>query len=130
MVPGQVVCAPHNALRLQRQLQPQLRARLPPSIGLTQSSCPLCARTLFRAPLSQDKFVQKEHLAKHSIPMPEFMSCPTLDAAHEAGRKFGYPLMLKNRKLAYDGRGNAVAKTEDEVPAAWEKLGGKEVCGG
>jgi phosphoribosylaminoimidazole carboxylase len=40
--------------------------------------------------------------------------------------RFGYPLMLKSRKLAYDGRGNAVAKSKSDVPEAFAKLG---VCG-
>ena len=26
--------------------------------------------------------------------------------------------MIKSRRLAYDGRGNAVANSEDEIPAA------------
>ena len=33
------------------------------------------------------------------------MSVPDLAAAKEAGIKFGYPYMLKARKLAYDGKG-------------------------
>jgi len=30
-----------------------------------------------------------------------------------AGDRFGYPLMLKSKKLAYDGRGNAVISSPD-----------------
>ena len=37
--------------------------------------------------------------------------------------RFGYPLMLKSRKMAYDGKGNAVAKTESDIPEAFQKLG-------
>lgn len=29
------------------------------------------------------------------------------EAAVEAGADFGYPFMLKTKRLAYDGRGNA-----------------------
>ena len=35
--------------------------------------------------------------------------------------------MLKNKKLAYDGRGNAVVKTAEDVETAFQKLGGKEL---
>lgn len=31
---------------------------------------------------------------------------------------FGYPLMIKSKRLAYDGRGNAVAKSKDEITLA------------
>ena len=35
--------------------------------------------------------------------------------------------MLKAKKLAYDGRGNAVAKTEHDVEDAYNKLGGTDI---
>ncbi|KAL3617574.1 hypothetical protein CASFOL_037895 [Castilleja foliolosa] len=38
--------------------------------------------------------------------------------------EFGYPLMIKSKRLAYDGRGNAVAKNEDEISLAVNALGG------
>ena len=41
--------------------------------------------------------------------------------------RFGYPLMLKAKKLAYDGKGNAVAKTEHDVEEAFTKLGGTDI---
>ncbi|KAL7584508.1 hypothetical protein Lser_V15G44407 [Lactuca serriola] len=36
----------------------------------------------------------------------------------KAGEQFGYPLMVKSRRLAYDGRGNAVAKSEQVLTSA------------
>ena len=41
-----------------------------------------------------------------------------LEGAKRAGDLFGYPLMLKSKRLAYDGRGNAVAKSEEELASA------------
>jgi phosphoribosylaminoimidazole carboxylase len=38
---------------------------------------------------------------------------------------FGYPLMLKSRRLAYDGRGNAVVQSAEGVAAAWAQLAPK-----
>lgn len=35
-----------------------------------------------------------------------------------AGELFGYPLMIKSKRLAYDGRGNAVANSQDELSSA------------
>lgn len=35
--------------------------------------------------------------------------------------------MLKAKKLAYDGKGNAVAKTEQDVEEAFIKLGGTDI---
>lgn len=77
--------------------------------------------------LIQDKYLQKVHLSERSIPLPEFLSCPTIDKAREAGSRFGYPLMLKNRLLAYDGRGNAVAESENDIEKAFASLGGTSI---
>ena len=55
------------------------------------------------------------------------MEITDIDSGREAGLKFGYPFMLKNRKLAYDGKGNAVVKNEGELEQAINKLGGSEL---
>jgi hypothetical protein len=39
-----------------------------------------------------------------------------------ACRKMGYPLMLKARGNSYDGKGNAVVKTEADAQAAFDQL--------
>ncbi|CAK7341021.1 unnamed protein product [Dovyalis caffra] len=72
----------------------------------------------------QDKYLQKVHFSQHGIPLPEFMQIDDLEGAKRAGDLFGYPLMLKSRRLAYDGRGNAVAKSEEELSPAVNALGG------
>ncbi|XP_044482131.1 phosphoribosylaminoimidazole carboxylase, chloroplastic-like [Mangifera indica] len=72
----------------------------------------------------QDKFLQKVHFSQHGIPLPEFMQIDDLESARRAGDQFGYPLMIKSKRLAYDGRGNAVAKSEEELSFAITALGG------
>ena len=62
-------------------------------------------------------------MAAHGIALPEFVSVPNYEAAMKAGKEFGYPFMLKNRRLAYDGRGNAVVKSENDILDALLKLG-------
>jgi phosphoribosylaminoimidazole carboxylase len=75
----------------------------------------------------QDKYLQKAHLLDFNIPLPLFQATPTVDSAIEVGRSFGYPFMLKNRKLAYDGRGNAAVKSENEIMTMFENLGGHDI---
>jgi len=74
--------------------------------------------------LIQDKYVQKVELAKHGVPLPEFEKIDTADDLRACGKKWEYPLMLKSRLGAYDGKGNAVVHDETEIEAAIEKLGG------
>eukprot|EP01041_Mallomonas_annulata_P000164 gene164-280_t len=73
--------------------------------------------------LIQDKYLQKTHLASFNINLPDFMDTPSVHDVLEAGKKFGYPFMLKNKRLAYDGRGNAVVKSEADCIVCYKKLG-------
>lgn len=44
--------------------------------------------------------------------MPRYMDTPTEASVREAGTLFGYPLMLKAKRMAYDGKGNAAVMDE------------------
>lgn len=71
----------------------------------------------------QDKFIQKEHFVAAGVPVAEFRQI-TEENLQDIQEDFGFPLMIKSRRLAYDGRGNAVARTPAEVDQALESLGG------
>ncbi|KAF8636004.1 hypothetical protein AX15_000165 [Amanita polypyramis BW_CC] len=74
----------------------------------------------------QDKFKQKEHLARHGCPVSEYLSVdPVLPATsiENAVLMLGLPLMLKSRTLAYDGRGNYAVRSADQINEALSTLG-------
>ncbi|TKY85127.1 hypothetical protein EX895_006207 [Sporisorium graminicola] len=89
--------------------------------------------------LIQDKYLQKVHLGSKGLPLaeyvaagPEDMSKVTdvhqarsaqIEAVAEIGKKFGFPLMLKSRTQAYDGKGNYVVRSADQATAAVAALG-------
>lgn len=75
----------------------------------------------------QDKFQQKKLLTAHGIPVCEFVEIGDVDSAEQFGREVGYPFVLKNRLLAYDGRGNAVVNSEGDIPGQMGKLGGSDL---
>ncbi|KMZ74582.1 Phosphoribosylglycinamide formyltransferase 2 [Zostera marina] len=72
----------------------------------------------------QDKYRQKVHFRQHGIPVSDFMEIDGIESLQLAEKKFGYPLMIKSKRLAYDGRGNAVAQSENELSSAVLALGG------
>ena len=72
----------------------------------------------------QDKYVQKEHFAKAGVPLGDFASIAGEDELKAVAEKFWFPLMIKSRRMAYDGKGNAVAKTAADLQDAVGKLGG------
>ena len=72
----------------------------------------------------QDKLVQKQHLSSHGLPIGEFLELgSTVDSIRSAGDKLGFPLMLKSRTFAYDGRGNYVLPDESQIHNAIDALG-------
>lgn len=92
--------------------------------GLVQAVCP--APSTVR--MIQDKYAQKQHLVQHGVPVVESVHIdPGSDVKADIRRiadRFGLPLMLKSRTQAYDGRGNFMLKSTDQIEAAVEALGG------
>ncbi len=76
--------------------------------------------------LIKDKGVQKQHLADTGCPVPEFVRCSTPESALDAAEAFGYPVVLKQCRGAYDGYGNATVHSADALQDAWTDLAAKE----
>lgn len=71
----------------------------------------------------QDKYLQKEHLVQHGVAVVESQAVEnSADALYSVGSEYGYPFMLKSRTMAYDGRGNFVVRTKDDVARALQFL--------
>jgi L-seryl-tRNA(Ser) seleniumtransferase len=75
----------------------------------------------------QNKYEQKVFLSRHDIPVAPFMSIDTPDDIEKAVQAWGYPLVLKTKKDAYDGRGNARINGHQDIVAAVKKLGEREL---
>ena len=71
----------------------------------------------------KDKFKQKKFLAEAHIPLAKFKKVQTKEDIVKSAAVFGYPLLLKARFDSYDGRGNALIKSEKDIDKACEKLG-------
>jgi len=75
----------------------------------------------------QNKYEQKVFLSRHGIPVAPFMSIDAPDDIEKAVQAWGYPLILKTKKDAYDGRGNARINRHQDIIAAVKKLGEREL---
>jgi 5-(carboxyamino)imidazole ribonucleotide synthase len=75
----------------------------------------------------QNKFEQKEFLTRHNIPVAPYMSINTVADIEQAVQAWGYPLVLKAKKDAYDGRGNARINGPEEIQSAFARLGDREL---
>jgi 5-(carboxyamino)imidazole ribonucleotide synthase len=74
--------------------------------------------------LVQDKLVQKQTLARAGLPVPRFTAVSGVAEIERGGATLGWPLLLKARRNAYDGKGNATVGSAAQAEAAWRKLGG------
>ena len=75
----------------------------------------------------QNKYVQKEFMVQHDIPVAPFMSIETAEDIEHALQRWGYPLVLKAKKDSYDGRGNARINGPTDIQTALDKLAGREL---
>lgn len=71
----------------------------------------------------QNKYTQKDLLAKNNIPIPDFIRVVDNSDIIKAAKKYGYPIMLKSCTGGYDGKGNALINSQDEIEGAFQKLG-------
>ncbi|KZS90937.1 phosphoribosylaminoimidazole carboxylase [Sistotremastrum niveocremeum HHB9708] len=71
----------------------------------------------------QDKYVQKRHLEDAGCPVSKYLGVEaTVEGVQGAINELGLPLMLKSRKLAYDGRGNYAIHTPSDIAPALTAL--------
>ncbi len=70
----------------------------------------------------QDKALQKQLLRDEGLPTAAFLVIDKPGELAAAGRELGWPMMLKARRLGYDGYGNATCADETEAREAMARL--------
>ena len=73
----------------------------------------------------QDKLLQKTELARNGIAVAEFRAVDSADGLAKSIGEFGYPVLLKARRDAYDGRGNFRIDAKDQIREALDRFGGR-----
>ena len=74
----------------------------------------------------QNKFDQKTVLKNDGIAVPDFKKVANIKDIKNGAKEFGYPLMLKSCTGGYDGKGNYLINTEEEIKKAFNDLGAGE----
>lgn len=72
----------------------------------------------------QDKLLQKQTLLRSGLAVPPFRPVRSEADLLAAGADLGWPLLLKARRLGYDGHGNATVAGPSDVAASVELLTG------
>jgi 5-(carboxyamino)imidazole ribonucleotide synthase len=71
-----------------------------------------------------DRLREKMLFQELGIPTPAFRAVDSLTELNAAIEEIGLPAILKTRTLGYDGKGQFVLRSRDDVDRAWEMLGG------
>ncbi len=74
---------------------------------------------------SQDRLDEKKLFAELGIPLPGYHAIGTREDIDEAAARLGLPMVIKTRRFGYDGKGQFVVRTADELDQAWDELGGQ-----
>jgi 5-(carboxyamino)imidazole ribonucleotide synthase len=72
---------------------------------------------------AQDRVSEKRLFERLRIPTTRWRAVASRSQLARAIAEIGLPGVLKTRRLGYDGKGQAVLKTPDDVAAAWAALG-------
>lgn len=74
--------------------------------------------------VAQDRLLEKNFFRELSIPTPIFAPVDSLTELRQIMAEFGYPAILKSRTQGYDGKGQSVLKSADDLAPAWRLLDG------
>lgn len=72
---------------------------------------------------AQDRLTEKQLFQHHGIPTAPFTAINDSADLDTAASELGFPVVLKARRLGYDGRGQRIAHSIEELTVAWSELG-------
>ncbi|MCF9034675.1 5-(carboxyamino)imidazole ribonucleotide synthase [Acinetobacter nectaris] len=73
--------------------------------------------------IAQNRLSEKNLFKRLDIPVAPFLAVDNLEDIHSAVDKLGLPIVLKTAMGGYDGKGQFVLRSEDQILEAWDELG-------
>jgi 5-(carboxyamino)imidazole ribonucleotide synthase len=73
---------------------------------------------------AQDRANEKQCFERLGIPTASFAVVDGMREVRDALERTGVPAVLKSRRLGYDGKGQAVLRSREDIGSAWVKTGG------
>jgi 5-(carboxyamino)imidazole ribonucleotide synthase len=74
--------------------------------------------------VAQDRLIEKTFFHDLDIPTPAYAPVDSLESLEQAMSIIGWPAILKSRTLGYDGKGQSLLKSADDLAFAWEQMAG------
>jgi 5-(carboxyamino)imidazole ribonucleotide synthase len=73
--------------------------------------------------IAQDRLAEKQLMTDLGIAVPPFAAVNTQTDIYSALGRIGRPAILKTRRFGYDGKGQALIRSGDDLVAAWRAIG-------
>lgn len=74
--------------------------------------------------VAQDRLLEKNFFKQLGIRTAPFAAVDDLQDLQQAMAQIGYPAILKSRRMGYDGKGQMVLHSADQLESAWQAMQG------
>jgi 5-(carboxyamino)imidazole ribonucleotide synthase len=74
--------------------------------------------------VAQDRLTEKTFFRDHDLETAAFGAADSFEELQAAVEEVGLPAILKTRRFGYDGKGQVLIRTAEDVAPAWEAVGG------
>ena len=74
---------------------------------------------------AQDRLDEKRLFDQLDIPLPGYRTVDSRNDIVTAAEELGLPVVIKSRRLGYDGKGQCIVRSSDDIDKAWKTLGGQ-----
>lgn len=76
--------------------------------------------------VAQDRLLEKNFFRELGIRTAPYAKVDSLEDLQSAMPEIGFPAILKSRRMGYDGKGQVVLKSADDLVTAWEAMQGMQ----
>ncbi len=74
--------------------------------------------------VAQDRLLEKNFFNDLGIATARYAAIDSLQDLAQAMPEIGYPAILKSRRMGYDGKGQVVIQSPDQLASAWQSMQG------
>ena len=74
---------------------------------------------------AQDRLDEKRLFDQLDIPLPGYRTVDSREDIVSATEELGLPVVIKSRRLGYDGKGQFIVRERDDIDTAWKTVGGQ-----
>ena len=96
------------------------------AVRAIESDCPVLPPPL-ALERAQDRMAEKQLFESLQIPIPGYRKIDRVEDLQLAADSLGLPLVVKTRRLGYDGKGQAILRDPGSAAAVFRDLGGRDL---